>query len=167
MIMKDIKFLAIAFVMFAMIGFQSNLFAQEEGMNQGKSCMHQKENCNGQGCCNIPDLSDEQKAKIDKLNLVHKKDMMQLKNQMEEKKAHKKTLMTADKVDMAEINKTIDEMGAIHVTMMKEEAEHTQAIRSLLNDEQRTFFDLHHGDKMKHQMQPEMKGKMEHKCMPK
>lgn len=165
--MKNIKFLAFAFILFAMIGFQNSSIAQEEHMGKGKNCMHQKENCKDQGCCNIPDLTDEQKTKIEKMKMTHMKDMMQLKNQMAEKKAHKKTLMTADKVDMVEINKAIDEIGAINVTIMKKEAEHIQAVRALLTDEQRTYFDMHHGNKMKHKMQSGMQGKMDHKCMPK
>ena len=73
----------------------------------------------GKGMCNIPDLSEEQQKKIDELMVPHQKEMLMLRNQIQEKKAHLQTLTSADNADMASINKTIDEMGAMKIDKMK------------------------------------------------
>lgn len=119
-------------------GMSTRGFSQEtpgcknHGMKEGK-------------CEMIPNLTDEQKGKIEKLKTTHMKETMQLKNQIKEKKAHERTLMTADKPDMTEINKTIDEIGALQTEMMKKEAAHIQSVRALLTEEQRVAFDMHTG----------------------
>jgi Spy/CpxP family protein refolding chaperone len=94
-------------------------------------------------CC-IPDLTDDQTAKIKKIKTAYLKDVMQLKNQLAEKKAHQRTLMTVDKPDVAAIDKTIDEIGALKIEMMKKEAKHKVAVRALLTDEQKLAFDMNH-----------------------
>lgn len=100
----------------------------------------------GKGKCkNLPGLTEEQSKKIDALKTTHLKEMMPLKNQMDEKKAQLKTLTTGDKVDMATVNKKIDEIGALKTDMMKKREAHRQEVRKILNDEQRLMFDMHHG----------------------
>ncbi|GAB4277657.1 MAG: hypothetical protein Kow0068_00920 [Marinilabiliales bacterium] len=167
-LMKKTGLITLAIIVITMLGTINTSFAQNNGKGD---CMHhgQDMKCKGmnmdKGMCNIPDLTDEQKDKIEELKINHQKEMIQLRSQIAEKKAHKKTLMTADKPDMNEINKTIDEIGALNVTIMKKEAEHIQAVRALLNDEQRVYFDMHHCYGKKHGMEHGMKGKMDHKCM--
>ncbi len=95
--------------------------------------------------CNIPDLTDEQQKKIDDLRVEHQKKMLNNHNQMMEKRAKLNTLRTADKTDMNTINKLIDEMGVLHTQMMKDKEAHRQAVRELLNNKQRVFFDSHKG----------------------
>lgn len=95
----------------------------------------------GDGMLNIPDLTDQQKEKIEEMRTPHMKTMLQLRNQMNEKRAHLKTLSSADKADMNAINKTIDEMGEITTKIMKERAGFHQEIRNILTEEQRVFFD--------------------------
>ncbi len=122
------------------------MIIQKEGNN------HEKEH----GYMGIKNLTDDQKQKVEKLNLTQQKEMLQLRNQIAEKKAHLKTLEIADNGDMNAINKTIEEMGSIKIDMMKKKASHKQEIRKILNDEQRLQFDLRHnnenkkGKKMKH-----------------
>lgn len=113
--------------------------------------MGQKDD-NAQGChkgsgkmCNLPDLTDAQKKKIDELHLSHQKSMLQYKNQLAEKTTHLQTLRTAEKPDMNSINKTVDEIGVIQTQMMKERENHLQEVRAQLTDSQKTQFDLQQG----------------------
>lgn len=104
------------------------------------------ENCHKQkGMFGIKGLTDDQKEKMNKLRTAKKKDMLQYRNQIAEKKARLKTLETADVADMNAINKTIEELGVIKTDMMKRKAAHKQEIRKLLNEEQRLEFDLRAG----------------------
>lgn len=89
----------------------------------------------------IAGLTDDQKTQIEKLRTAHQKDMLALKNQIAENRAHYRTLMTADKPDMNAINKNIDEYASLRASMMKKQAAHRQDIRKLLTDEQRLAFD--------------------------
>lgn len=93
--------------------------------------------------CNELELSEDQKSQIDALKLEHQKNMLQSKNQLNEKRAKLQTLETAEPADLKAINKTIDEMAVIKTSMVKQRAEHKQKVRSLLNEEQRIKFDLH------------------------
>jgi len=89
----------------------------------------------------IPNLTDDQKKKIKDLRTPLQKEVLPLKNQLAEKRAHLKTLQTADKADLKSINSTIDEMSQLQSQIMKKHAAHTQAVRALLTDEQRVAFD--------------------------
>ncbi|MFO8235939.1 MAG: Spy/CpxP family protein refolding chaperone [Bacteroidales bacterium] len=91
----------------------------------------------------IPNLSDEQKEEIKELRLDHMKVMQEYKNEINEKRAQLRTLQTKDNPDMDELNKQIEEMGDIRTEMHKESAEHRQKVRSLLDDEQKIYFDKH------------------------
>jgi len=100
----------------------------------------------GQGLsCNIPDLTEEQQKKIDELKVGHQKSMLKNRNLMQEKKAKLNTLRTADKADMNSMNNMIDEIGSLHTQMMKDREAHRQAVRGLLTEKQRVFFDTHKG----------------------
>lgn len=90
----------------------------------------------------IPNLSEDQKAKIKEIRMKEKRENLTLKNKSKEIEAHLNTLTSADKPNMDEIHKTIDELVAVKGKMKKNKAESVQQIRSLLNDEQRLAFDL-------------------------
>ncbi|OGC43530.1 hypothetical protein A2Y85_01880 [candidate division WOR-3 bacterium RBG_13_43_14] len=89
----------------------------------------------------IPDLTDEQKEKIETLKVEHMGKMLPLKNEMGEKQARLQTLTTAEKVNMSEVNKLIDNIGALCTKIMKLQAQHRQDVRELLTDKQRLIFD--------------------------
>ncbi len=151
--MEKIMFIVIAVI----ISINANVLAQEKQNFTRKYQMHQNNYCN----MDIPNLSDEQKEKIEKFRIDHMKEMLQFKNQLAEKVAKKQTLMTADDPDINVINTIIDEIGAIKIEMMKKQAEGKLSIRNLLNDDQKVFFDMHgnkHGNKMLGKSHPE-KGK--------
>ena len=129
---KKIAVLTLAVVMLTGV----NLYAQK-----GKGNANQGRNYQSYQECRIPDLTEDQQNKIDALRLEHMKEMNAYRNQMNELRAKKHTLMTSDNADMKEINGVIDQMTSIHNTMMKSSAKHQQSVRSLLTDEQRVYFD--------------------------
>jgi Spy/CpxP family protein refolding chaperone len=90
---------------------------------------------------NIPDLTEDQEMKIRELKTAHMKNMIKYKSELEEKNARLRSLQTADDVDMDKIYKVIDDIGAIETKIAKERADLHQEIRTILNDEQRIFFD--------------------------
>ncbi|MFH0894418.1 MAG: periplasmic heavy metal sensor [Bacteroidota bacterium] len=98
----------------------------------------------GPGCgmmmC-IPNLTEDQKAKISKLHATHKKEMMLAKAITKEKEAHLKVLMLAETPDMVAINKTIDEIGASKADAMKKKVAFQMEVRKLLTEEQKLAFD--------------------------
>ena len=107
----------------------------------------------------IPNLTDEQKAKIKDLRLANFKEMQPLRNQLGELKAKQRTLTTMDKPDIKAIDANIDEISKVTNQLMKIRAAHHQQVRVLLTDEQKIWFDSHpfgkgrHGhkaDKMEH-----------------
>jgi Spy/CpxP family protein refolding chaperone len=93
----------------------------------------------------IPDLSDEQKAQIEKLQIEHMKSMQPLQNELAEKQAQLHTLTTAPEVSMSRINSLIEEIGKLKTEMMKIREKHHQDVRKVLNEKQRLFFDNHPG----------------------
>lgn len=132
--MKSQKLLLSFFMMLLIVGTSQKMFSQHSGCQGSKV-----EKCQP----DMPGMTDELKAKIEKLHMTNMKEVMPLKNELKEKKAKMHSLMTSDKVDIAEINKVIDEMGAIEVNIEKKHAFMVQEIRKILTEDQRLFFDLH------------------------
>lgn len=127
----SITMLALALLMF--IG--SDMFAQRG--NRHSNIDREP----GTHCVNIPDLTPEQETKIEALRVDHLKKRTEYRNQMNELRAKKQTLMTTDKADLNAINSIIDQMTNLQNKMMKEKAKHNQDIRSLLTDAQKVYFD--------------------------
>jgi Spy/CpxP family protein refolding chaperone len=137
--MKKLQTIVIAIVFF-MAGLV-NIYAQPgPGPHNAEMKCQKKE----AGCMGIPNLTDDQQKKINDLRIAHQKEMQALHNQMGELKAKHKTLTTADKPDMKAVNANIDEITKLQNQIMKKAAEHQQQVRSLLNDEQKLWFDAHH-----------------------
>jgi Spy/CpxP family protein refolding chaperone len=86
-------------------------------------------------------LTDQQRNDIKKIRMNMKKAIMPLKNLTVEKRAHLKTLSTAEKVNLDEINKTIDDIFSLKAQIMKLREAARQDLRKLLTDEQRMIFD--------------------------
>ena len=131
--MKKVAVLAIVVLMIS----GTNLFAQRgrNYSNQGKGYNQ------NQVCQRIPDLTDDQISKIEVLRVGHLKEMNNHRNQMNELRAKKQTLMTSDNADMKEINAVIDQMTNLHNKQMKTSAKHRQDVRAQLTDEQKVYFD--------------------------
>jgi len=130
---KKVSVLIIALLIVA----GTNLYAQ-----QGRGGAPQGRNFERNDLCQmIPDLTEDQEAKIKDLRVNHLKEMNTFRNEMNELRAKKHTLMTTDNTNMNEINSVIDQMTSIHNKMMKVSAKHRQDVRGLLTEEQKVIFD--------------------------
>jgi Spy/CpxP family protein refolding chaperone len=118
--------------------------AGKPGAKKGNPEMHMK--------MMLPDLTDEQVAKIKTLRIEMMKQLNPLRAELKEKMAHLNTLSIAEKPDMKAINTTIDEIGALKTKMMKIHAKFRQDVRALLTDDQRVIFDSKAGKMMGHGM---------------
>lgn len=92
-----------------------------------------------------PQLTAEQQESIKNLRLELRKEMIQIDNQLAEKRAQLKTLEQVEKPDMKAINSKIDEITALQNKKMKASAANKAKVRSLLTDEQRVAFDSRAG----------------------
>lgn len=93
------------------------------------------------GMIGVPNLTDDQKTKIKAQQVAFGKEALPLTNQLAEKRAHLRTLQTAQVYDVNAVNAAIDDIGKIESQLMKKQAANHEAIRKLLNDEQRLVFD--------------------------
>lgn len=146
--MKHLKFKTIGLLLVAgLLCVNTNIFAQKGngfGNGNGNGNGNNQWNGSNQGYCqNIPDLTEEQQSKIEKLRTAHLKEVQSNRNILNEKRAHLQTLRTADKVNMDAIHKTIDEISVIRTSLQKNREQHIQDVRILLTDDQRVYFDNH------------------------
>ena len=114
---------------------QMNGYGRNSGMyrNMGQMMQHHEA---------IPNLTDDQKQKIDQLNLTFDKNTMQFHNDIREKEAHLHTLLTQDNADTNQINKLIDDIGSLRTKIRKERVATNLKIRGLLTDDQKVAFDM-------------------------
>lgn len=150
LIVRSIVTIAIA----GLIVLSSNLFAQPNGrgMRNFENCprteidMVDQDETPRMRHFMIPDLTEEQEAKIKELRTKHVKEITPLQNELNEKFARLQTLESADKQDMVAINKTIDEIAQIKANLMKKRVTHRAEIATLLTEDQKVFFNAHgHG----------------------
>ena len=90
----------------------------------------------------IPGLTEDQQQKINKLNIDFEKNTLQSHNQIREKEAQLKTLLTQDKINLDQADKFIDEIGTLKSAIRKEKVRTDMKIRELLTDDQKVIFDL-------------------------
>ena len=93
----------------------------------------------------IPDLTEDQKGKMEKLHLNMMKEALPVRNQLNENRAKYKTLSTGDNVDLKAINMLIDENAKLQADLKKKAAANHQEVRELLTDDQRIVFDSRAG----------------------
>lgn len=103
----------------------------------------------GQGQCLMPNLTEEQRDQMKELRLGFLEDLKPLRNQMGELKAEYRSMTTADDVDMKDVNENIDEQADLMASIKKLHASHQQAVRQVLTDEQKLFFDMRKGNRGK------------------
>ncbi|MBN2166600.1 MAG: Spy/CpxP family protein refolding chaperone [Marinilabiliaceae bacterium] len=98
---------------------------------------------NQQECNRIPDLTDEQMAQIQSLRTAHLKDVLPLRNKMNELQAKQRTLTTGNNIDKTTVNSNIDEITKIKNSLLKKQVAHRLAVRNILTDDQKVWFDAH------------------------
>jgi Spy/CpxP family protein refolding chaperone len=135
--MKTTNFIA-TIAIASMLTGTGSLLAQPSSKGEMKKTEFHKETHNG-----IPNMTEEQKAKMKDLHIAFYKEAKPLRNQLGELKAKQKTLSTADNPDMKAINANIDEITKVMNQLMKSRAAFRQKVRALLTDEQRMWFDTH------------------------
>jgi Spy/CpxP family protein refolding chaperone len=95
----------------------------------------------GQACLNIPGLTDDQRDQMSELRTAHLREMQTFRGQIDINRAQYRALINEENASMTAINANIDERSALRNQMEKKQAEHHQAVRRLLTEEQRVYFD--------------------------
>lgn len=91
----------------------------------------------------IPNLTAEQQAKIQNLQLQLAKDSLPLHAQLQTLEPDLKLVMTADKFDEGKAKYLVEQMQKLHTDLQMKHILHEQSLRQLLTPEQRQQFDLH------------------------
>ena len=112
----------------------TSAIAQGKRMNKGERGHHMVK---------ALDLTDDQQAKIEKMRLELKKDVLPLESQEGTLRSELGLLLTADNVAQSKVDAKIEEIGKIKVAIQKKEVSLKMRIRAMLNDTQRVKFDQH------------------------
>jgi len=97
-----------------------------------------------------PQFTPEQQKQMAEFKLSLQKEMIQIDNQLNEKKAQLKTLEQVEKPNMKSVYAKIDEITNLQNQKMKVMATHKNKVRSILTEEQRVKFDLMQAKGMMH-----------------
>lgn len=120
-------------------GITANDTLAQRGAGKGKTKGWNKQE---RGICmQMPDLTEEQMDKISNLRTSFMKETLEVRNEIDVKKAELKALSTGEDVDLKKVNSKIDEIAELRANMMKKHAAHRQDVRALLNEEQQVLFD--------------------------
>ncbi|MBC7185767.1 MAG: Spy/CpxP family protein refolding chaperone [Calditrichaeota bacterium] len=95
--------------------------------------------------CHIPNLTDEQKQKIEQLHQAFLKEIQPLRNQLRSERFALMSLKTANNPDQKAINAKIDALAKLRADLEKKQVAHRLQIRNLLTDEQKAVFDARPG----------------------
>ncbi|HOI88632.1 MAG TPA: Spy/CpxP family protein refolding chaperone [Lentimicrobium sp.] len=141
---KRIRMIALVTGIMALGLIASDLNAQRPGRGYGA------EQGPGRGPgisddCIIPSLTEDQKTEIAALRTAHFRKAEQIRAEIGEKQARLNTLRVADKEDPKAIDQAIDDIARLKGDLMKERENHRRSVRTLLNDEQKAFYDSRPG----------------------
>jgi Spy/CpxP family protein refolding chaperone len=117
----------------------------QRGMNRGQGM-----NGSGYAAANnceyrIPDLTDQQRTQIESMRVKHRKSMMNYRADLRVMEAEIRRMQLSDNVNSAALNDQVDQAFELKAQMTKERLEHKKNIRSLLNNEQKAYFDVYSG----------------------
>ncbi|RUT78720.1 Spy/CpxP family protein refolding chaperone [Ancylomarina longa] len=84
-------------------------------------------------------LSDEQKVQMREVRIEHANATKDLRNELNELKAHQKTLITADKPNKSEVYANIDKMTAVKKQLMQDRLNMRLEVQSFLTDDQKVM----------------------------
>lgn len=151
--MKNLKInlttLTAVFAMVALISFD----ASAQNFGRGNARVNGQDNTQGPGMgyergdCTaiIPDLTEDQEAKILKLRNEHFRKAEIKRAEIGEKQARLNTLRVAETQDAKAIDKNIDELAILRADLMKEREAHRREVKALLTDDQKVWFDANTG----------------------
>ncbi len=86
-------------------------------------------------------LTDDQKAKLEDLQLEHQKAMLPLRTELQSKMASLRLLQTEERPDLKKIDQLIDDTQTLRSKMQKARVRHHLEIRNILTPEQQKKFD--------------------------
>jgi Spy/CpxP family protein refolding chaperone len=87
------------------------------------------------------DMTDDQKVQAEQLHVGMRKAVLPIENEIGEKAARLKTLMSGGAANENKIYDIIEEIGMLEISMKKEQASTRIAVRELLTEEQQVKFD--------------------------
>ena len=128
-------------IFFAMISLSVNVNAQGPGRGRGPGAGPGPgfERGDRHGC--IPGLTEEQRTSMEKMRTAHFRKAELIRAEIGEKEARMNTLRLAEQTDEKAIDRTIDEISKLKGDLMKEREAHHRAMKAVLTDEQKVFFD--------------------------
>jgi len=104
----------------------------------GRGVMHQGPG--GEG--DIPNLTDQQKEQIRKLEVALAEKTLPLRNELAEKETHLRSLMTARVPDRAAIDKSAEEIGNLRAELFRARLANELNVRDILTEEQKALHDM-------------------------
>ncbi|KAF0195941.1 MAG: hypothetical protein FD166_2668 [Bacteroidetes bacterium] len=126
---------------FALLSFSANVNAQGPGRGRGPGACAGPGLERGERPDRIPGLTEEQRISMEKLRIAHFRKTELIRAEIGEKEARMNTLRLAEEPDDKAIDRTIDDISKLKGDLMKEREAHHRAVKALLNDEQKAFFD--------------------------
>jgi Spy/CpxP family protein refolding chaperone len=127
---RKTNFRMILVTIFAVVAFSLPMMAQGECQVKGGQC-----------CDHIPNLTADQKAKIQKLHLEGQKKMISLNAELEKQELDLKALLM-EQESGKQVDAKVDEIFKIKARILKECLANCNAVRNLLTDEQKKHFGL-------------------------
>ncbi|MCE7992615.1 MAG: periplasmic heavy metal sensor [Roseivirga sp.] len=91
----------------------------------------------------IPNMTEEQQEQMKAIHLGIEKEALPIRNQIGEKEARLRTLVTAASYDERAVNKVLDEMGDLKASVKKLEIAGLQKAKEVLTEEQMLFLYKH------------------------
>ena len=149
--MKKLKYFPIVLMLGLLVFLTSstkplakqNDFAGRRGAQFHRG-MHRGMN-NGRNFRMFSTLTQEQKDQIEKIRTEQMKKALPLRNQINEKKAHLRTLTTGDNIDTKAAEKVLADIENMKSEFAKQMVRTRLDIRKVLTDEQRIMFDARRG----------------------
>jgi Spy/CpxP family protein refolding chaperone len=93
------------------------------------------------GMMGFPNLTDEQRTKIQDLRLAHQKEMIPLRSDLQKLHANMKLELTADKFNESKVKSIQGDISKAMNEIASKMILHQRAVRDLLTPEQRKHFD--------------------------
>ena len=144
--MKNLKSKA-TILMAALMITAMSVQAQQRGPGHGKEGdrteMRERGERGKPGLPPIPGLTEEQKEQMKAIHLEVEKASLPVRNEIGEKEARLRTLITADSYDEKAINKLLEEVGDLKTDMEKIKVASIQKVKNVLNEEQLLVFYKH------------------------
>jgi len=113
----------------------------DRGTYQGKgNFRNHNKGCHANAKC-VMNLTEKQQEAFKNLRLEKLKTVNPLKNKLNELRAKKHSLMSAEKINSKEVNKIIDSMSNIKEKIAKANIKQKIEMRKLLTEEQKMMFD--------------------------